>query len=195
MRLKYLIFFRSDDGLLNQLAGLLSSSSRQATTFLGDFLSSKASQGADIFGNFTPPISDIFENFSAAKTRNDSAKSNTPISDRERRSVIENRVPKNNESEVGRKMAEQSLLASAIFLEFWRNCQFPELKASEEKYSVQLCRIEKSLEKIGPWAVLTGRSLFQGLKKFPKNLELSLALKNDFGQLCNVQKLVPIDAN
>ena len=141
-----------------------------------------------LFGNYTPSVTEIFENFSASKVLNSSANLSPDISDRERRSIFEDRVPEKNDSEVGRKMVEQGLLASAIFLDFWRNYQFPKTKVSNEKYFPQFCCIEKSLKKIGPWAVLAGRSLFQGLKKFPKNLEMSLALKkveNDFGNFCN----------
>ena len=141
-----------------------------------------------LFGNYTLSVTEIFENFSASKVLNSSANLSPDISDRERRSIFEDRVPEKNDSEVDRKMVEQGLLASAIFLDFWRNYQFPKTKVSMEKYFPQFCRIEKSLKKIGPWAVLAGRSLFQGLKKFPKNLEMSLALKkveNDFGNFCN----------
>ena len=65
------------------------------------------------------------------------------------------------------EMIEQSLLASAIFLEFWS--QSFETSSKVECYTIQLCKIKQSLERIGPWAKLTGRSLMQGLTKFAPN--------------------------
>ena len=67
-----------------------------------------------LFGNYTLSVTEIFENFSASKVLNSSANLSPDISDRERRSIFEDRVPEKNDSEVGRKMVEQGLLASTM---------------------------------------------------------------------------------
>jgi len=79
--------------------------------------------------------------------------------------------------DVKTNMLKQTLLASAIFLDFWSRSSFPELDATEKYYVLHFCQIEKSLKKIGPWAVFTGRSMFQGLGKFAAKREVTSALK------------------
>ena len=81
---------------------------------------------------------------------------------------------------VNKALIEQSLLATAIFLEFWS--QNFETSTKVRCYTIQLCKIKQSLEKIGPWAKLTGRSLMQGLTKFAPNEILRNAVQQFEGE-------------
>jgi hypothetical protein len=92
-------------------------------------------------------------------------------------------------------MVEHSLLASILFLEFWNETILPVIEENnfneEHFYLFHFCEIQKSLNRIGPWAVLIGKSMLRGLTKFVDNNQLSDAILkfgnwNEFDKNCKI---------
>jgi hypothetical protein len=100
-----------------------------------------------------------------------------------------------SKSDISKSMVEQSLLASILFLEFWKETILPVIEENnfneEHFYLFHFCEIQKSLNRIGPWAVLIGKSMLRGLTKFVDNNQLSDAILkfgnwNEFGRNCKI---------
>jgi hypothetical protein len=94
---------------------------------------------------------------------------------------------------VNKDLVEQSLLAAAIFIEFWD--QNFEISANIDCYTSQLCKIKQTLEKIGPWAKLIGNSLMQGLKNFALNDTIKNSVQQfdneeNVNQLCKISSII-----
>ena len=137
---------------------------------MADLVASTSQQASNFFGNFGPTL--------VPETRNSSENSSLRESRRHRRHLVAGFETGNEPGtpKFATDMTEQTLLASAIFLDFWVRSDFPEFERTEKNYRIQFCRIEKSLEKIGPWATLVGGSLFRGLDKYSQGPEMSSAL-------------------
>jgi hypothetical protein len=100
-----------------------------------------------------------------------------------------------SKTELSKSMVEQSLLASILSLEFWNETILPVIEENvfneEHFYLFHFCKIQKSLNRIGPWAVLIGKSMLRGLTKFVDNNQLSdVILKfgnwNEFDTNCKI---------
>jgi hypothetical protein len=100
-----------------------------------------------------------------------------------------------SKSDISKSMVEQSLLASILFLEFWNETILPVIEENnfneEHFYLFHFCEIQKSLNRIGPWAVLIGKSMLRGLTKFVDNNQLSDAILkfgnwNEFDKNCKI---------
>jgi hypothetical protein len=98
-----------------------------------------------------------------------------------------------SKTDISKSMVEQSLLASILFLEFWNETILPVIEENnfneEHFYLFHFCGIQKSLNRIGPWAVLIGKSMLRGLTKFVDNNQLSDAILkfddwNEFDKNC-----------
>ena len=137
---------------------------------MADLVSSTSQQAASFFGNLGQNL--------VPETRSSSENSTFPDSGRQKRYLDAGFVTGNEPEtpKMATDMTEQTLLASAVFLDFWIRSDFPEFVRTETNYRKHFCRIEKSLEKIGPWATLIGGSLFRGLEKFSRGPEMSSAL-------------------
>jgi len=100
-----------------------------------------------------------------------------------------------SKTDISKSMVEQSLLASILFLEFWNETILPVIEDNvfneEHFYLFHFCEIQKSLNRIGPWAVLIGKSMLRGLTKFVDNNQLSDAILkfddwNEFDKNCKI---------
>ena len=100
-----------------------------------------------------------------------------------------------SKTDISKSMVEQSLLASILFLEFWNETILPVIEENnfneEHFYLFHFCEIQKSLNRIGPWAVLIGKSMLRGLTKFVDNNQLSDAILkfddwNEFDKNCKI---------
>jgi hypothetical protein len=98
-------------------------------------------------------------------------------------------------TDLSKSMVEQSLLASILFLEFWNETILPVIEENnfneEHFYLFHFCEIQKSLNRIGPWAVLIGKLMLRGLTKFVDNNQLSDAILkfddwNEFDKNCKI---------
>ena len=119
-------------------------------------------------GNFLPKVSELFKDSTSAKDR----KKRSPDED----NPLKNKFSRNLESsktEISKNMVEQSLLASIVLLDFWKETILAEDNFNDENiYLFHFCRIEKTLKRIGPWAVLIGKSMIGGLTKFVDDHQL-----------------------
>jgi hypothetical protein len=68
------------------------------------------------------------------------------------------------------------VLIAAVFLDFWSQKMNEETADSENCYSHHFCKIEETLTKIGPWAILIGKPLFSGIKNFSTNEKVKNAI-------------------
>jgi hypothetical protein len=119
------------------------------------------------------------------------------------KSMVEQSLSKNgsfqswdsSKTDISKSMVEQSLLASILFLEFWNETILPVIEENnfneEHFYLFHFCEIQKSLNRIGPWAVLIGKSMLRGLTKFVDNNQLSDAILkfgnwNEFDKNCKI---------
>ncbi len=86
------------------------------------------------------------------------------------------------------KLVQESLSSSAIMMDFWIfNNEIEESGRipSTRCYAETFCRIEKSFNRLGPWATLIGNSMLKGLITFSGNKNLKAGLRDKKVKTCD----------